>query len=223
GVGAAHAGPSWSPPAKGLVPLADPEPTCPDCLSYDFLDLQYGFDDYETPFFDNGHRYGLGFSKSIGCNFFVTGAFDFGGYDYDWDGHIVDVEQRRFRLGAGARASLAKCVDLTFEAGAEHFDAEYEGYADHDYDSWAYYAGPGIRARAGKFEFFANAFYFGREGDLSRYYLTHHTHHGGDPHYSGWRVTPGVIFHATDAIGLKISADLERYYRTVWLGARIHY
>ncbi len=192
--------------AKAITPLAPL--VCDDCLSYDFVDLEYGFLEFGNDFSDEGDLYGVGFSKSLGTNLFLTGGYANGGYDYDWGYELHDVSTHRYRLGLGARVSLAKCVDLTFEGGGEHTDTEYKDCAELDYDSWAYYFGPGIRARAGRLEVFAKALFTSREGDLSQQYLSTVTtdHLGVDE--DGWMFNPGVIFHVTDHLGIKLAGEL---------------
>lgn len=195
-----------------------------DCLSYDFIDLQYVGVDFGSPYFSDEGGFGVGFSKSIGSKFFINGDYTDGSYDYDWVNHVVPVETRRYRLGAGVRVPLAECVHVTLEGGAEHLDAEYGGsYSDHDYDSWAWYVGPGFRARSGRFEVYAKALYLSREGDFRQEYLSHHTTHYGRVDSYGWLFTPGVIFHLNDRLGIKLGAEIDSH-DTVWLaGARLHF
>lgn len=206
---------------KQLTPLAPP--TCDDCLSYDFVDLEYGILDFGNDFADEGDLYGIGFSKSLGSNFFLTGGYANGGYDYDWGAELLDVSTHRYRLGLGARVSLAKCVDLTFEGGAEHTDAEYEHNSHLDYDSWSYYVGPGVRARAGRLEVFAKALFVSREGDLSQQYLSMMTtdHLGVDE--DGWIFNPGLIFHVTDHLGLKLAGEFGENDNLVTGGVRFEF
>ncbi len=212
---------TWKRPAKNLIPLEPP--VVASCLSYDYIDLEYFYTDFSSPKYFDGHSYGVGFSKSLGSSFFFTGGFAEGDYDYDWDGHIVGVETRRYRLGAGVRHGIGQCVDLTFEGGFDHLDAEYPGYNDHDYDSWSYYFGPGIRAQAGQFEFFAKALYQKREGDYSQEYLSHHSSHHGSVDDYGWVFTPGFIFHFTDRLGLKLAAEFDENETDYIAGIRYYF
>lgn len=221
--GALTAG-DWGSLGKGIAPLAAPTSNCNTCLSYDFIDLEYQMTDYGSPYFMNGDGYGIGFSKSLGCNLFFTGSFADGSYDYDWVGHIVPVDTQRFRLGLGARVSIGECVDLTFEGGAQHLDAEFgAGYSDHDYDSWGYYVGPGIRARAGRFEAYGKLLFVSNEGDYSQKYLSHHTTVHGRVDQDGWLFTPGVIFHLNDVLALKAGAEINEFDTAFSFGARFHY
>ena len=222
--GVANAG-DWARPAKNRVPLSPPSMDG-SCLSYDYLDLEYGNNDYGNGFFHNGESFGGGFSKSIGSTFFLNGSFADSSYDYDWVGHIVGVDTRRYRLGLGAHREIAKCVDLTFEGGADYLEAEYgSGYTDHDYDSWSYYAGPGIRARAGRFEMFAKVFYVTSEGDATREYLAHHNCTCTDVSLSDdrWVFNPGFIFHVSDTFGVKVAAELDEHDTTFTFGGRLHF
>jgi len=212
----------WSWPAKSLPPLEAPL-TTESCLSYDYIDAEYGLLEFASPHLSEGEFYGAGFSKSLGSNLFFTGAFADGTYDYDCTCTIIDVDTRRYRFGLGARKSIAECVDLTFEGGAEHLEAEYGGQSFLDYDSWGYYFGPGIRARAGRFEFFAKALYLVREGDMMQEYLSHHSyvHLGQDE--SGWLFTPGVIYHLTERLGIKVAAEVGEHDTGFLVGVRYHF
>lgn len=220
--GIAGAG-DWFRPAKGLAPLAPPV-VQKNCLSYDFIDLEYIHTDFGSSYFGDSDGYGVGFSKSIGQTFFLTGSFASGGYDYNWVNHIIGVDTHRYRMGAGARVNLAECVDLVFEGGAEHLDAEYDrGYSAKDYDSWGYYFGTGVRARTGRLEWYAKAFYFGREGDYSQQYLSHHTSFHGRVDEDGWLFTPGLIYHLTDNLGLKLGMEVDQYNTSYLAGVRFHF
>ena len=219
--GIADAG-DWFGSGKGLAPLAPP--AVHDCLSYDFVDLEYIHTDFGSGYFGDGDGYGIGFSKSIGDVLFLTGSFASGGYDYDWVNHIVPVDTNRYRLGAGARVGLAECVDLVFEGGAQHLDAEYGGgYSDHDYDSWGWYMGTGIRARTGRLEWYAKVFYTANEGDYSQEYLSHHTTNYGRVDDYGWVYTPGVIYHLTDNVGLKFGMEIDEDDTSYLAGLRFHF
>jgi len=207
---------------KGIV-LVQP-PLEQACFSYDYLDFHYLNLDLGSSWLIGGQGFSVGISKSIGERFFLTGSYQESVYDYDWINHIVEVDQKRYRFGAGFRHTVARCFDLTFEGGAQHLDASYEQkYWDHDYDSWGYYVGPGFRAMVGKFEFFAHAFYGKHEGDMREEYLSHHTpiYDRVDDYF--WRFTPGVIYHVTENVGLKVAAEYERH-DTEWLfGLRVAY
>ncbi|MEC5125582.1 hypothetical protein VSU19_02380 [Verrucomicrobiales bacterium BCK34] len=219
--GMAEAG-DWSRPAKGLAPLA--APITGSCLSYDYVDLEYSFDDYGSRFFDNGNSYGLGFSKSLGSLLFINGSIHTGGYDHSWGDNIVDVDTRRYRMGVGVRHEIAECVDLTFEGGFDHMDSEYgRDYSHRDYDSWAYYFGPGIRARAGRFEFFAKALYTDREGDKRQSYLSEESVYLEQAYDGGWVFTPGVILHLNERLGFKVAGEFDGIDSALTLGARFHF
>lgn len=105
----------------------------------------------------------------------------------------------------------AKCVDLTFEGGADYRD--FSGTGLQAFDIWGCYVGPGIRARAGRLDGFAKVFYTGRDGVPK----------GLGVLDDGWVFNPGVLFHLTDYLALKFAADLGEGYSTVIFGARIHF
>lgn len=209
-------------PAKDLVPTAAPVPEG-NCLSYDFIDLEYGITDFGTSYYGEGDSWGVGFMKSLGPIFYLTGSYGEGGYEFDACCALLDVDTDRYRLGLGARRSIAQCVDLTFEGGFDHRDSEYPGYPQLDYDSWGYYVGPGIRARAGRFEVFGNAFYTSREGDYSQRYLAWQTSAALSENEAGWIFNPGVIYHLTEHWGLKAAAEVGELDTAFTFGARYHF
>lgn len=207
---AASAGPV---PAQPITDCKAPV-ECHPCLSYDFIDLDYGQADFSNAFLnDDADRLGISFSKSLGDTFFLTGSYTNTDADYFLNGVSNGLEEHSYRLGLGARYSLAKCIDLTFEGGFDHRDITANGNGIQSFDSWGYYVGPGIRARAGRLEGFAKAFYFGREGVPA----------GLNINDEGWVFNPGVLFHLTDHLALKFAADLGEDYSAVTVGARIHF
>ncbi len=127
-------------------------------------------------------------------------------------------------MGLGVRHQIARCVDLTFEGGFDHLDAEYgRGYTDRDFDSWAYYFGPGIRARARRFEFFAKALYTDREGDKRQQYLSEDSVYLEHAYDANWIFTPGVILHLNERIGFQIAGEFDGDDSALTLGARFHF
>lgn len=222
GSGALVAG-DWSPAAKAPTPLP-PLQLEESCLSYDFIDLQYIHTDFGSGYFSNGHGYGVGFSKLITNDFFVTGSYSFGELDDAFCGCNDMAENHKYRLGSGFRKSIADCIDLTFEGGGEFLDSQYQKNRNRSFDSWGYYVGPGIRARAGRFEMFANAYYFHREGDYSQNHIAPQFRNSGyssDPY--GWRFTAGFIYHITETFGLKVAAEVEDYDSLLLVGGRYHF
>ncbi len=219
--GTGHAG-DWAS-AKKPVPLASPTYEG-NCLSYDFIDLDYGIYDFGTPYMSDGDFWGVGFSKSIGQSLYLTGGYADGSYDFHDKCGPIGVDTRRFRMGLGTRHTIAKCVDLTFEGGADHIDAEYgNGKSCYDYDSWGYYVGPGIRARAGRFEMFAKALYTGREGDYSQKYLACRTSAALGVDEDGWLFSPGFLYHFTDYLAFKFAAEIGELDTAFTFGARYHF
>ena len=212
---------TWNPPAKSKIPI-DP-PILGSCLSYDYIDLEYISTDFGTPYYNNSDAWGIGFSKSLGSTFYVNGSFAEGDYDFDWVNHTVGVETRRYRIGVGAHREIARCVDLTFDGGAEYTNAKYPYYEDHNYDSWTYYFGPGLRARAGRFEYFAKALYFTSEGDYSQEYLSHQSGYHGRINDYGWVFTPGVVLHVTEHLGVKFAAEFGQYDTDYVAGIRYEF
>ncbi len=183
------------------------------CLTYDYIDLDYGVADNDNAFLGGGERWGINFSKSLSSNLFLTGGYTNTGFDYIWNNQVFDFDSDRYSLGLGAHMSLADCVDLTFEGGGDYRDAEFGGNGAFDYDSWGYYVGPGIRARAGRFEAYAKVFYTGREGVLNQFGIDN----------DGWVFKPGMLFHLTDHLALKVAADVTELDSAVTVGARINF
>lgn len=218
-VGVSAAG-DWHTPGKALAPLAPP--VTENCLSYDFVDLEYIRNGYDVGYLDNGEGFGFGFSKSVGHNFYFNGGFRGGNFDYNWAPYIGSVETRAFRFGVGTHVSLAKCVDLTLEGGVTHIDAELENvYPVAEYDSWGYYVGPGLRARSGRLEFYANVFYFGRSGDG----IPGHPYTAPNGAFAGqgWLFTPGVIFHLNEVFGIKVGGEFGEDTTNLLVGGRLHF
>lgn len=208
----AFAGTPVAAPAPAKAPIechsADP------CLSYDFIDLDYGIGSHDNAFFDdNGHQFGVAFSKSLGETFFLTGSYTNAGFDYLFNNQYLDFTSHRLTLGLGAHFSLAECLDLTLEGGASYRDNQFTGNANFDYDSWGYYVGPGLRARVGRLEGFAKVFYFDREGVLGL--------SGVD--VDGWVFQPGVLFHLTDTVAFKVAGDIGENFSAATFGLRLHF
>lgn len=191
---------------KGVVHKAD-------CLSYDFIDLDYSLVESDNVFLDDGSRYGISFSKSLGPVLYLTGSYSRAENDLFFGNRYYDVDSDVFSLGLGAHFSLAECVDLTLEGGLSYLDAEYGGIGGFDYDSWGYYIGPGLRARWGRLEGYAKLLYIEREGVFGPYGAAQ----------EGWVFQPGLLYHLNETVALKVGADLAESNSAVTFGARIHF
>jgi hypothetical protein len=189
------------PSGKELAPLALPV-ECDDCLSYDFIDLRYGINDFGTDFHNDGEFYEVGFTKSLGRHFYFNGSYAGGSYRLDTFLNFTGVDTDRYRFGLGHRRKIADCVDLTFEGGLDHMDVGYDRCGCMDFDSWGYYVGPGIRARKGRLEMYANGYFTGREGDYSQRYLGLLTPAALGVDEDGWLFAAGLIYHLTEHVGL---------------------
>lgn len=211
---AAFGGPILASAAKAPIRDCKAPVECHPCLSYDFIDLEYGITDFSNPFLnDDAESLGVSFSKSLGEVLFLTGGYTNTDTDHLFGLGGSDLEVHQYTLGLGAHFSLAKCVDLTLEGGFDHRDFSSDGGGLRSFDSWGYYVGPGIRARSGRLEGFAKVFYVGREGVPALYNFDS----------DGWVFNPGVLYHLTDHLALKVDADLGEDYSTVNFGARIHF
>ncbi len=207
---------------KELAPLALPV-ECEECLSYDFVDLKYGFNDFGTDFHNDGEFYEIGFTKSLGEHFYSTGSYADGSYRLDTLLSFTGVETDRYRLGLGYRQKIDDCVDLTLEGGMDHIDAAYGRCGCMDYDSWGYYVGPGIRARSGRFEMYANALFTSREGDYSQQYLGLLTPEALGIDEDGWLFGAGIVYHLTQHLGLTAGAEWGELDNAYTLGVRVEF
>lgn len=220
--GGAHAG-DWG---LGKQPVPVALSTHDDnCLSYDFVDLNYGIYSYGTPYMYEGDFYGVGFSKSIGSTFYFTADYYRGSHEFfELCGcGPIGLDTDRYRFGLGARRNIAKCIDLTFEGGADYIDAEFDRKTHYNYDSWAYYVGPGIRARAGRFEMFAKALYTSREGDFEQGLLARQSSAGLGLSHSSWVFAPGFLYHFTDYLAFQFAAEVGELDTAFTFGARYHF
>jgi len=203
-------------PIDSKAPILDAKapvgPAAP-CLSYDYIDLDYQWFDSPGVGLEGGDGYALSFSKTLGELFFLTGGYTNASAGYLFNNDFYDLESHRYNLGLGARFSLSECVDLTIEGGATHQDNRYGNNPDFSYDSWGYYVGPGLRARAGRFEGFAKVFYVDRGGVPAQL--------GFDD--EGWVFNPGLLYHLNDRLALKLAADLAENRSQITFGARINF
>ena len=207
---------------KDLTPLALPV-ECDECLSYDFIDLKYGINDFGTDFHNDGDFYEAGFTKSVGKRFYVNGSYADGSYRLDTFLNYTGVKTKRYRMGAGYRQKIADCVDLTFEGGADYLDTAYGRCGCMDFDSWGSYFGPGIRARSGRFEMYANAYYTSREGDYSQRYLGYLTPEALGVDEDGWLFAAGVVYHLTQNIGLTAGGEWGELDDVYTFGVRVEF
>lgn len=211
--------------SKNPAPLAGPL-TPENCLSYDYIDVGYGINSFGTPYMTDGDFWSVGFSKSLGSVFFLTGDYSSGSHDFYQlcgCGPVGGVDTHRYRLGLGARRNIAQCIDLTFEGGFDHVDSRFPMKPWFNHDSWGYYFGPGIRARAGRFEMFAKALYTHREGDYEQQLLSQQTAAGLGSNYGGWMFNPGVLYHVTDAVALEFAAEIYELDSLLTFGLRYEF
>jgi len=219
--GAAFAG-DWGSLGKGVAPLAGP--VVDDCLSYDFIDLHYITTGFGNPYLSRGHGFGVGASMLVSQHLYLNASYSLGSFDDSWCGCFDGGDTHRYRFGAGLRAPIAKCVDLTFEGGAEYHKMEWDKSFHRDYDSWGYYVGPGIRARHGKLETFASVHLYSREGDHSQQYLDPQFRTGDyRTGYTSWRFSTGLIYHVTDRLGVRVAGEFDRYDNLFSVGTRYHF
>lgn len=190
------------------------QPYAAPCLSYDYIDLDYGITDTGNDFLnDNSGTLGISFSKSLGESLFLTGGYTYAGFEYLDNNQFRNLDSHELSLGLGGRFQLSDCVDLTFEGGVDYRNTHYAGNQTFNNDSWGYYVGPGIRARAGRFEGYAKVFYVGQETVVNQFALS----------VEGWVFKPGILFHMTDNLALKLAGDIGENFSTADIGLRINF
>ena len=80
-----------------------------------------------------------------------------------------------------------------------------------------------VRARAGRFEFYAKALYTDREGDKRQQYLLEDSVALEQAYDGGWVFTPGVILHLNERLGFKLGGEFNGNDSALSLGARLHF
>ena len=196
--------------SKNVVPIA--EPASAPCFSYDYIDFNYLFQDFDNRLIDEGNSYGLNFSKSLGGLFYLSGAYTRTVYDTVLPlprrgSAVTGIENDRSRLGLGIHHTLANCLDFTLEGGASYSDTESDNPALRDFDTWGWYIAPGFRTLIGEsVELYGTATYSGEEGDYD------------------WLFAPGVVFNINQSLGFKVGGEFDIDERkALVLGVRVNY
>ena len=192
------------------------------CFSYDFIDVAWQYSDYSEdtldgkkpigfPFVNQLKGVNAGFSKSIGCNYYIAGAM------FNTDGPYDETNRRinnfppqrgefyEYRLGLGYRMCIRDNVDFNFEAGGIYEDCVFP---DKSSDSWGWYVAPGVRVCVADFaEAYGKAYYQSLEG------------------LSVWRFDFGFLVPVTECLSFKLGGSYEdRFDKTSLLvGARFNY
>ena len=192
------------------------------CFSYDFIDVAWQHSSYESdtmggmkpvgfPFVDNLKGVNVGFSKALGCNFYIAGAF------YNTDGPYDEVNRRingfapqraefyEYRLGLGYRMCITDRIDFNFEAGGIYEDCEFPNKSD---DHWGWYVAPGLRV----------CLFEGIEGYGKAYYQRIEG-------YSVWRFDTGILVPVSDCLSLKAGYSYEDRFSkdSLLVGVRFNY
>lgn len=219
--GTASAG-EWGDLGKSIAPLA--APIDDNCLSYNFINLAYINTGFGNPYLSNGNGFGVGASMLVTNNIFLSANYAYGSFDDAWCGCFDVGDIHRYRFGPGLRVPIARCVDFTFDGGAEYNSMRWDRKTERNFDSWGYFFGPGIRARAGRLEGFTALHYYGREGDFSQNYIDPRFRSGDyRAGYNGWRFVTGLVYHLNDRFGLLFGCEVERLDNFFLAGTRYHF
>ncbi len=177
-----------------VVPAAEEE-----CLSYEFLDLQYIHTSFDS--LDDGHGAGVNLSKGLAGNVYFTGSADWSSSSIDH----ADVDLYGATAGLGYAIPVSRRFHLNIEAGGIYgqFDGPY-GYND---EKWGGYVGPGFRyCLSPGMEVFANVYYVLCEGGEDLF-----------------ETNVGVVANITETVAFKVAGLLGEDDQSVMAGLRFYY
>lgn len=170
-----------------------------ECLSYDFLDLQYGFTSFDG--LDNGHGVGANLSTLLLDTLYFTASGDWTATGI----HGEDLDIYGASAGLGIYFPVAERLHLTFEGGGVFAGSSGLGWQDDD--QWGFFAGPGLRyCLSPGTEVFANAHYV-RFDDSDNL----------------WEFNAGVISAITESVAFKLAGQLTSDDLSVLAGLRFYY
>jgi hypothetical protein len=190
-----------TPAPKAPVAPAPVPPPAP-MFTYDFLDVQYIYTDFDSPWIDDGHGVGANLSKSLGGPLYATGSFGWTDTNVDYE----PVDLYGASAGLGIFCPIMDRLHVNLEGGALWSRDNYDYYSS---DDWGYFVGPGARfAVCQGFEIFANVYYtdFGGQGDTD-----------------GLDVNVGAIFDVHQYFGLKVGGLIGEDESSLFIGGRIYY
>ena len=172
---------------KGPVAPPPPPPVAAcssEYFDYNFLDLEYSYQDFDDPYFEESNGISIGLSQTLTeCTFVTAGA--------RWDqvdSAAADIDLWSFSLGAGLVFPLAERIHLVAEAGG-FYAYEDGGDPGDDDDTWGGYVGPTLRVGVTRnLELFGGATYYFGENELDQF---------------GYTV--GTIVRITQGLGIKAS------------------
>lgn len=194
-----HAG-----PAKGPVAAAPaPAPAAVPMFTYDFLDVQYIYTNFDSPWFDDAHGAGANLSKGLGGPLYLTGSFAWSDTEADYE----PVDLYGASGGLGVYCPVVDRLHVNLEGGALWSKEDYDYYSE---DDWGYFVGPGVRfAICQGFELFANVYYtdFGGEGDDT----------------DGIDVNVGAVYDISQYFGIKVGGLFGEDENSAFVGGRIYY
>lgn len=191
-------GKAWGTSGKSVVTGKGPVVQAEPCLTYDFLDLQYLYTDYDG--LDEGNGVAVNFSKGLFGQVYLTATADWIGteiYGYDADAYGATV-------GLGYYIPVSDRFHLNIEASLLYSGLETPW---GDSDEWGGAVGPGFRyCLTQDLELFGNAYYTFYESG-----------------YDAWDFNAGVVWKASDLVGLKFSGVFSEDGHALLGGIRIFY
>ncbi|MCB1229081.1 MAG: DUF481 domain-containing protein [Verrucomicrobiae bacterium] len=183
--------------AKEVVTVTPPVEE--ECLSYDFVDLQYVYTSFDS--LDDGHGAAMNLSKSLGGNVYFTASGDWSSSSLD----RADVDLYGATAGLGYAIPVSKRFHFNLEAGGIY--SYLDGPRGYDDEEWGGYVGPGFRCcLTHGVELFANVYYVIFEGGEDLF-----------------ETNVGVVANITDTIGVKVAGLLNEDDQSVMAGFRFYY
>jgi len=194
-----HAGPVKGP----VAPAPAPAPADYPLFTYDFLDIQYIYTDFDSPWINDAHGAGANISKSVGGPLYLTGSFAWSDTEVDYE----PVDLYGASGGLGVYCPIVERLHVNFEGGALW---SKESYDYHSEDDWGYFVGPGVRfAVCRGFELFANVYY---------------TDFGGQyEDTDSIDVNVGAVFDVSQYFGIKVGGLIGEDQNSAFVGGRIYY
>ncbi|MCB1062500.1 MAG: outer membrane beta-barrel protein [Verrucomicrobiae bacterium] len=184
--------------AKEIAVVPTPAPEV-ECLSYDFIDLQYIYTSFDS--MADGHGAGVNFSKGIAGNVYFTGSADWSSSSIDH----ADVDLYGATAGLGYAIPVSKRFHLNIEAGGIY--SQFDGPYGYDDEEWGGYVGPGFRyCLSPGMELFANVYYVLFEGGEDLF-----------------ETNVGIVANITETVAFKVAGLLSEDDQSVMAGLRFYY
>ncbi len=183
--------------AKEVVTVTPP--TEQECLSYDFVDLQYVYTSFES--LDDGHGAAVNLSKGLFGNVYLTASANWTSSSIDH----ADVDLYGATAGLGYALPVSKRFHLNIEGGGVY--GQFDGAWGYDDESWGGYVGPGFRyCLSPGMEVFANVYYVIFDGGEDLF-----------------ETNVGIVANITETVAFKVAGLLNEDDQAVMAGVRFYY